>query len=157
MDRLGRWLGKKKPERSSHVTQFTASPSATRVSYNQEIVPLELLDVSPAKAMAFPCRDFMADADIQEEFDALCANAGLTRLVTSRVLQYQTLTVVFINSFRFYLESNTVVFQIYERLLTMSMSTFCEALGLPDRGEKRKKILKLLHLRPFSTRFETLK
>ena len=85
MDRLGRWLGKKKPERSSRVTRSTASPSTTRVSYNEEIIPMELLDVPPAKAMAFPCRDFMSDDGIQDEFDALCANAGLTRLVTSRV------------------------------------------------------------------------
>src|SRR4051812_21510089 len=104
MDRLGRGLGKKKPERSSHVTRSTASPSTTRVSYNEEIVPLELLDASPAKAMAFPCRDFMADASIQKEFDDLCAKAGLTRFVTSRVPQYETLTAIFVNSFRFYLE-----------------------------------------------------
>src|SRR3954464_10555576 len=100
---------------------------------------MELLDISPVKAMAFPCRDFMADAGIQEEFDALCARAGLTRLVRSRVSQYETLTAIFVNSFRFYPESYSVVFRIYERLLTMSMSTFCEALGLPGRGEKRKK------------------
>ena len=110
MDRLGRWLGKKKPERSSRVTRSTASPSTTRVSYNEEIVPMELLDISPAKAMAFPCRDFMADAGIQEEFDALCANAGLTRLVTSRVPQYETFTAIFVNNFRFYPDSDFVVF-----------------------------------------------
>src|ERR1041385_408344 len=124
MDRLGRWLGKNKPKRSSRVTRSTASPSTTRVIYNEEIVPLELLDASPTKAMAFPCRDFMADAGIQEEFDALCATGGLTWLVTSRVSQYETLTAIFINSFKFYPESAAVVFQIYERLLTMSMSTF---------------------------------
>src|SRR3954463_4802047 len=135
MDRLGRWLGKKKPERSSRVTRSTASPSATRVSYNKEIVPLELLDVHPAKPMEFPCRDFMAAAGIHEELDTLCAKVGLTRLVTSRVQQYQKLTAVFINSFRFYPENHVVVFHIYDRLLTMPMSTFCEALGLSDRGE----------------------
>src|SRR4051812_45658840 len=81
----------------------------------------------------------MADAGIQEEFDALCARAGLTWLVTSRVSQYETLTAIFVNSFRFYPESDFVVLQIYERLLTMSMSTFCEALGLPNLGEKRKE------------------
>ena len=139
MDRLGRWLGKKKPERSSRGMRSTASPSTTRVSYNEEIVPIELLDASRAKAMAFTYRDFMADASIQEEFDALCARAGLTWLVTSRVPQYETLTAIFINSFRFYPESDAVVFQIYERLLTMPMITFCEALGLLDIGEKRKK------------------
>src|ERR1041385_5290042 len=98
MDRLGRWLGKKKPERSSRVTRSTASPSTTRVSYNEEIVPLELLDASTAKAMAFPCRDFMADAGIQEEFDALCAKAGFTWLVMSRVSRYEMLTAIFIKS-----------------------------------------------------------
>src|SRR4051812_5694133 len=129
MDRLGKWLGKKKPERSSRVTRSTASPSTTRVSYNEEIVPLELLDASPAKAMEFPCDDFMADAGIREEFFALCANAGLTRLVTSRVPQYETLTAIFLNRFKFYPNSDSVVFQIYERLLTMPMRIFCEALG----------------------------
>src|SRR4051812_17259432 len=139
MDRLGMWLGKKKPERSSRVTRSTTSPSTTRVIYNEEIVPLTMLDASPAKAMAFPCRDFMADAGIQEEFNALCANAGLTRLVTSRVPHYETLTAIFGNSFRFYPDSDSVVFLIYERLLTMPMSIFCEALGLPDIGENNKK------------------
>src|SRR3954471_8913061 len=139
MGRLGRWLGKKKPERSSRVTRSATSPSTTRVSYNEEIIHVELLDISPAKAMAFPCGDFMTNADIQEEFCALCANAGLTRLVTSRVPQYETLTTIFVNSYRFYPESDSVVFRIYERLLTMPMSTFCEDLGFPDREEKRKK------------------
>src|ERR1044072_6774594 len=110
MERLGRWLGKKKPECSSRVTRSAASPATTRVSYNEDIVPIELLDVSPAKAMAFPCKDFMEDAGIQEEFYALCANAGLTRLVTSRVPQCETLTAIFVNSFRFYPESDIVVF-----------------------------------------------
>src|SRR4051812_44264751 len=88
MDKLGRWLGKKKPERTSRVMRSTASPSAARVSYNEEIVPLELLDVPPAKAMAFPCGDFMATAGIKEDFNALCAKASLTWLATCRVFQY---------------------------------------------------------------------
>src|SRR3954463_8243932 len=91
--------------------------------------------------MEFPCEDFMADAGIQEEFDALCANAGLTRLVMSRVPQYESLTTIFVNSFRFYPKSDFVVFQIYERLLTMPMRICCEALGLLDIGEKKKKML----------------
>ena len=87
MEKLGRWLGKKKPEHSSRVTQSAAAPSVTRASYNEDIIPIEMLDASPAKAMAFPCDDFMENADIKEEFYALCDNAGLTRLVTSRVPQ----------------------------------------------------------------------
>src|SRR3954470_11855469 len=89
--------------------------------------------------MTFPCQEFMAAADIQEEFDTLCANAGLTRLATCRVLQYQKLAAIFNNSFRFYPDDDTVVFRIYDKVLTMPMSNFCEALGLPDRGEKAKK------------------
>src|SRR3954469_10904498 len=110
MERLGKWLGKKKPERSSRVTRSAASPSTTRVSYNEDIVPIEMLDASPVRAMAFPCKDFMEDAGIQEEFYALCANAGLTRLVTSRVPQYETLTAIFVNSFRFFSYNDSVVF-----------------------------------------------
>src|SRR3954469_13718016 len=93
---------------------------------------------------------------IQEEFDALCANAGLTRLVTSRVPQYDTLTAIFVNSFRFYPDSDSVVFQIYERLLTMPLRIFCEALGLPDKGEKKRKMPKPLHSIPFLTHSATL-
>src|SRR3954466_4747195 len=139
MERLGKWLGIKKPERSSRVTRSAASPSSTRVSYNEDIVPIEMLDASPAKAMAFPCEDFMEDVGIQEEFYALCVNAGLTRLVTSRVPQYETLTAIFVNSFMFYPDNDTVVFLLYEKLLTMPMSIFCEALGLPGLVEKKKR------------------
>src|ERR1043165_3553269 len=89
--------------------------------------------------MAFPCEDFMEDASIREEFYALRANAGLTRLVASRVQQYEALTAIFVNSFRLYPDNDTVVFRLYERLLTMPMSTFCEALGLPGLVEKKKR------------------
>ena len=86
MDSLGRWLGKKKLERMSRVIRSTDSPSAARVSYNEEIVPLELLEeTTSARAMTFPCSEFMAAAGIQEEFNTLCANASLTRLANCHV------------------------------------------------------------------------
>ena len=131
MERLGKWLGKKKPEHSSRVTRSAAAPTSTRASYNEEIIPVELLDVFPAKSMEFPCDDFMECAGIKEEFYALCENAGLTWLVTSRVPQYETLTAVFVNSFRFYSDNDTIVFRLYDQLLTMHMNRFCEVLGLP--------------------------
>src|ERR1041384_7585499 len=139
MEKLGKWLGKKKSECSSRVTRSVAAPSVTRASYNEYIIPVEMLDVLPTKAMAFPCDDFMENAGIKEEFYALCENAGLTRLVTSRVQQYETLTAVFVNIFRFYSDNDTVVFRLYDRLLTMPMSKFCEVLGLPGLVEKKKK------------------
>ena len=139
MEKLGRWLGKKKPEHSSRVTRSADAPSSTRASYNEDIVPVELMDMLPAKAMAFPCDDFMENAGIKEEFYALCENAGLTRLVTSRVHQYETLTAVFVNSFRFYPDNDTIVFRLYDQLLTMPMNRFCEVLGLPGLVEKKKR------------------
>src|SRR3954463_12477271 len=103
MSLLGRWLGKKKPERTDRVTRSSTSPSAARVSYNEEIVPLELLEeTSPARAMTFPCPTFMEAASIQEGFNSLCAKEGLTRLTNCRVTQYEKLTTYFINSFRYY-------------------------------------------------------
>ena len=87
MNKLGRWLGKMKPERTDRVTRSAASPSAARVSYIEEIVPLELLEeTSPARAMTFPCPAFMEAASIQEGFESLCANACLTRLATCGVI-----------------------------------------------------------------------
>src|SRR4051812_35570149 len=124
MEKPGKWLGKKKPERSSRVTRSAAAPLVTRESYNEDIIPVEMMDVLPAKAIAFPCDDFMEDADIKEKFYALCENAGLTRLVTSRVPQYETLTAVFVNSFRFYSDNDTVVFRLYDELLTMPIKDF---------------------------------
>ena len=89
MNKLGRWLGRKKPKRTNHVTRSAASPSAMRVSYNEEIVPLELLEeTSPARAMTFPCPEFMGASSIKEEFDILCAKAGLTWIANYCVIQY---------------------------------------------------------------------
>src|ERR1041384_1675883 len=75
------WLGKKKPERSDRVTRAAVSPSSVRVSYNEDHVPLELLEeTNPACTMMYPCDDFLTAAGIKEEFYGLCANAGFTRL-----------------------------------------------------------------------------
>src|SRR4051812_21480236 len=148
MNKLGRWLGKKKLERKDRVTWSSASPSAARVSYNEEIVPLELLEeTSPARAMMFPCPAFMEAAGIEEGFDSLCAKAGLTRLATCRVTQYEKLTSYFINTFRYYPDDDTVEFRLYGELLTMSMTRFCEAIGLPDAGKKSKMITQPTELR----------
>src|SRR3954467_6817322 len=105
MSLLGRakgWLEKRKPAHSDRVTRAAASPSTARVSYNEDHVPLELLeDTSPARAMTYPCNAFLEVAGIKEEFYSLCANAGLTQLATCRVAQYRKLTSYFINNFRY--------------------------------------------------------
>src|ERR1043165_201883 len=56
-----------------------------------------------------------------------------------RVPQCETLTAVFVNSFRFYSDNGTVVFRLYDKLLTMPMNRFCEVLGLPGLVEKKKR------------------
>src|SRR4051794_16392862 len=102
-------------------------------------MPLELLeDTSPARAMTFPCPAFMEVAGMQEGFDSMCTKAGLTRLATCRVIQYEKLTSYFINSFRYYPDDDTIEFRLYGEFLTMSMRRFCEAIGLPDAGKKVK-------------------
>src|SRR4051812_3491355 len=117
MNNLGRWLGKKKPERTDRVTPSAASPSAARVRYNEEIVPLEMLEeTTPPRAKAFPCPEFMAAVGIQDEFNTLCAKAGLTRLANCCVFQYERLTSIFINNFRFYPNDDVVGFRIYDKL-----------------------------------------
>src|SRR6187399_2765706 len=82
MSLLGRakgWLEKRRPAHSDRVTRAAASPSTARVSYNEDHVPLEMLeDTSPARAMTYPCDKFMEAAGIKGEFYNLCANAGLT-------------------------------------------------------------------------------
>src|SRR4051812_48475361 len=138
MSFLGRakgWLGKKRPERSDRVTRAAASPSTARVSYNEDHVPLELLEeTNQGRAMTFPCDVFLEAAGIKEEFYNLCANAGLTRLATCRVAQYQKLTSCFVNSFRYNLDTGSVEFKIYNNLLTMPLEKFCEIIGVPNVG-----------------------
>src|SRR3954466_9669098 len=88
--------------------------------------------------MKFPCPSFMEATGIHEGFDNLCAKAGLTRLATCHVTQYEKLTSYFINSFRYYPDDDTVEFRLYGELLTMSMNRFCEAIGLPGVWKKAK-------------------
>src|ERR1041385_6656588 len=130
------WLWKKKPECSDRVTRAAASPSAVRVSYNEDHVPLELLeDTSPACAMMYLCDDFLTAAGIKEEFYGLSSNAGLTRLALCRVVQYKKLTSCFVNSFRYNHDAGTVEFKLYNNLITMSLAKFCDIIGVPNAGQ----------------------
>src|SRR3954471_24648851 len=130
------WLGKKRPERSDRITRAAASPSAARVRYNEDHVPLELLvDTSPACAMLYPCDEFLEAAGIKEDFYGLCANAGLTRLALCRVVQYKRLTSCFVYSFCYNHSAGTVEFKIYNNLIAMSLAQFYEIIGVPNAGQ----------------------
>src|SRR3954466_2191473 len=144
------WLEKRKPTHSDRVTRAAASPSTARVSYNEDHVPLELLeDTSPARAMTFPCDEFLEAAGIKDEFYNLCANAGLTRLVTCRVTQYQKLTSSFINSFRYNPDSGAIEFKIYNDLITMTLGKFCEIIGVPNVGRTGRMASRPSELKTF--------
>src|SRR3954466_3552692 len=133
------WLGKKKPERSDRVTRAAASPSAVRVSYNEDHVPLELLeDRNPACAMMYPCDDFLTAAGIKEEFYGIFANAGLTRLALCRVVQYNNLTSIVVTSFRYNHDAGTVEFKLYNDLIAMSLAQFYDIIGVPNVGQTVK-------------------
>ena len=117
-------------------------------------MPLELLeDTSPAWAMMFPCNDFLEAGGIKEEFDNLCANAGLTRLATCRVTQYRKLTSCFINSFGYCHDAGLIEFKMYDDPLTMSLERFCEIIGVPNVGRTAKMNTQPTELR---TRFNSL-
>jgi len=131
------WLGKKRSESTDRVTR-ASSPNA-RVSYNDDVVPPELLEeTNSVRAMTYPCQEFLEAAGIKEEFDNLCANAGLTRLATCRAPQYHRLTSCFINNFRYNHSTSTVEFRIYNDLFTMPLSRFCEIIGVPNTGKTIK-------------------
>src|SRR3954468_6929161 len=125
------WLGKKKPKPNDRVTRAAASSSTARVSYNDDVVPPELLEeTNPTRAMTYPCQDFLTAAGIKAEFDNLCANAGLARLITRRVPQYPKLTYYFVNGFRYNHNAAIVEFRIYDDLLTMPLARFCDIIGV---------------------------
>src|ERR1041385_1980747 len=133
------WLGKKKPEHTDRVTRAAASSSAARVSYNEDVVLMELLeDTKPKWEMTFPCNDFLEAAGIKEEFDNLCANAGLTRLATCCVTQYRKLTSCFINSFGYNHDAGLIEFKIYDDPLTMPLERFCEIIGVSNVRRTKK-------------------
>src|ERR1041385_3030595 len=142
------WLGKKKPESSDRVTRAAASPSAVRVSYNEDHVPLELLEeTNPACAMMYPCDDFLTAAGIKEEFYGLRANAGLTRLALCHVVQYKKLTSCFVNSFCYNHDAGTVEFKLYNDLITMSLAQFCDIIGVSNVGQTAKMTMQPSGLR----------
>ncbi|KAE8813564.1 hypothetical protein D1007_09267 [Hordeum vulgare] len=68
----------KRPEPTDRLTRVAVSPSTVRTSYNDDIVPSELLhEMDTTRAMTYPCSEFLAAACIKDEFDNLCAAAGV--------------------------------------------------------------------------------
>ncbi|KAE8787567.1 hypothetical protein D1007_38384 [Hordeum vulgare] len=91
-----------------------------------------------ARALAYPCSDFLAATGIKDEFDNLCAAAGLTHLVTRRVPQYPKLTYYFVNWFRYNDRTSMIDFRLYEDVFTMSLAEFCDVIGVRNVGKTTK-------------------
>ena len=130
------WFAAKQAEPTDRVTRVATSSSSARVSYNDDIVPPGLLDEPDTMhAMAYPCSDFLAAAGLTDEFNNLCAAAGLTRLVTRRVPQYPKLTYYFVNWFRYNDRTSMIEFRLYEDVFTMSLAEFCDVIGVRNVGK----------------------
>src|SRR3954470_22741421 len=103
------------------------------------LCPPELLyKTDTVHAMTYPCLDFLTVAGIKDEFDNLCAAAGLTRLVTRQVPQYPKLTYYFVNWFRFNDTASIIEFRLYDEVLTMSSTDFCQVIGVRNVGKTSK-------------------
>ena len=132
-------VGKKRAEPTDRLTRVAASSCTMRTSYNDDIVLLKLFhETDTTRAMACPCSDFRMAADIKDEFDNLCAVAGLTHLVTRRVQQYPKLTYYFVNWFRYNDKTSMIEFRLYEDVFTMSLAEFCDVIGVRNVGKTTK-------------------
>ena len=97
----------------------------------------------PREAQVRPCEwpseDFMVQAGIKEEFDAYVCNADLESLEADKFRQYLYLTDSFVRRFKFSSSRNsqTVLFDLYDKSYTMDLEDFTTACKLPQWGSIR--------------------
>ena len=118
------------------------SSTQFRQSYNEDLIAPDIgeRDDGDAHPSTFTCANFMVDAGIYEDFLLLVDRVGLTTYINDESEQYALLTKTFVESFSF---NNTifkpnVAFKIYNKSVTLSLSRFCEILGIPTIGTARK-------------------
>ena len=94
----------------------------------------------PRDAQVWPCEwpseDFMVRAGIKEEFEAYVRNADPESLVEDKCRQYPNLTDSFVRRFKFTSSRNsqTVLFDLYDKSYTMDLEDFTTACKLPQCG-----------------------
>ena len=94
-------------------------------------------DKPPRDAQVRPCEwpseDFMVQAGIKEEFDAYVCNADLESFVADKCHQDHYLTDSFVRRFEFSSSRNsqTVLFDLYDKSYTMDLEDFNTACKLP--------------------------
>ena len=94
----------------------------------------------PRDAQVWPCEwpseDFMVRAGIKEEIEAYVRNADLESIEANKCRQYLYLTDSFVRRFKFSSSRNsqTVLFDIYDKSHTMDLEDFNTACKLPQWG-----------------------
>ena len=94
----------------------------------------------PRDAQVRPCEwpseDFMIRAGIKEELDAYVCNADLESFEADKCRQYHYLTDSFVRRFEFSSSRNsqTVLFDLYDKSYTMDLEDFTTACKLPQWG-----------------------
>ena len=94
-------------------------------------------DEPPRDAQVRPCEwsseDFMVRSGIKEEFEAYVCNADLESFMADKCRQYHYLTDSFVRMFEFSSSHNsqTVLFDLYDKSYTKDLEDFNTACKLP--------------------------
>ena len=123
-------------------TRPSRSTARFRQSYNENLIAPSIgeRDDGDAHASSFPCANFMRAAGIYEDFLLLVDRVGLTAYMNDESNQYAFLTKTFVESFSFHNSpfNPSVSFKIYDRPVTMTLSRFCEIIGIAMFGTTKK-------------------
>ena len=97
-------------------------------------------DDGDAHPSTFPCANFLSDAGILDGFLLLVNRVKLTTYMMDESNQYAVLTKTFVESFTFHNHAYNpcVAFKIYDMPITITLSRFCEILGIPMFGTAKK-------------------
>ena len=88
----------------------------------------------------YPCPEFMSAAGILQDFQTLTSNAGLEHFVGDEPPQYVKLTMSMVQYFGFNFSSSIpmVHYQIYNKVVNLSLDDFCTAIKVPQWGSHGK-------------------
>ena len=91
---------------------------------------------APVRSCEWPPEDFMDRAGIKEEFITYLRNADLVSFEAEKCRRYHYPTSSFVRRFEFSSSRNsqTVLFDLYEKSYTMDLEDFTNACKLPQWG-----------------------
>ena len=96
----------------------------------------ELPRDAEVRACEWPSDDFMVNAGFKDEFDAYVRNADLEDFLQDKCPQYYQLTDSFVRRFKYKCSRNSqsVLFDIYDKSYTMGLEDFITTCNLPQWG-----------------------